>query len=152
MYEVREPLEIELLAIAQLGEEWHKESAFSHMEYNVSKVAALLSMSLVKKEMFVQVMIEKQTGKVVGLMWAELQESYFGRDKVANDWMLGVAKEHRGKCTNALFHLVNNYRAWAIESGARRIYLATTTGVEPEKTEATFERLGFHKIGTIHEA
>lgn len=152
MYEVREALEIELPALVELGEKWHQESAFRHMDYNVNIIRGLLHAALSSSDLFLHVIVEKSSGKIVGGMLAALQRTFFGNDRVANDMMLGIDKEHRGKCINALVVIVNKYREWAVDNGALRIYLGTSTGVDPEKTEKTFEMLGFRRIGTLHEA
>lgn len=153
MYEVREALEIEIPQLTDLGKELHEESAFSHMTFDPIKCGGWARFALDKpNQIFLKVIIEKATGKVVGLLLARVDQSYFGDDAVAHDMLLGVSKEHRGKSRNALVGLVNEYHAWAIKQGAKRVFLATYTGVNAEKTEQLFEYLGFHKIGTIHEA
>src|SRR5262245_27482452 len=91
-------------------------------------------------------------GHVVGFLLAQVWESFFGPDKVCNDLILVLDKEHRGRAFIAIQELVEQYHKWARENGAMRVYLSTTTGIEPEETAKFYEVLGFRQIGTIHEA
>lgn len=153
MYEVRAPLEIELPAIITMGETMHKQSAFAHMDFNKGRMLACLSNALEHSDrFFFEVILEKQHGSVVGVLWGGLQDNYFGSDVIASDLLLYITEEHRGHTFPALQRLVANYREWAIKHNARRIFLVSTSGIQPEKTEKLFEFLGFRRVGTVHEA
>ena len=153
MYEVRAPLEIELPSILIIGQQLHKVSAYSHMDFDKGKMLSSLSHSLEHPDrFFLQVILEKTHGTVVGVVWCMLQDNYFGSDYVASDLLVLISEEHRGPSFPALQRSVADYRKWAVERNARRIFLSTTTGIEPEKTEKMYEYLGFRRVGTIHEA
>ena len=153
MYEVREALEIEIPQLTALGKQLHEESAFSHMQYDEVMCGGWARFAMDKpNKIFLKVIIEKAHGKVVGILLAKMDQSYFGKDAIAHDMLLGIDKDHRGRCRDALVWLVNEYQAWAIKQGAKRVFLASYTNVEAERTEKLFEHLGFRKIGTVHEA
>lgn len=102
--------------------------------------------------LFLQAIIHIETEIPVGFLLACVTCSFFGPDLVANDLVLCIEPEYRGKCGMAIKQLTERYKNWARGVGAKRIYLATSTGIEPEHTRLAYEACGFHVIGTIHEA
>lgn len=150
-YRVRDATRDDIPSVILIGEQFHKESRYSHMDFSYEKVAeqAVVALEIPNKEFF---QVITYNDEVVGMLSATMDQTAFGIDAVAHDRMLGLAKEHRNKCFVALQKIIDNYHKWAREKGAKRIFLSTTTGVEPEKTAKLYETMGFHQVGTIHEA
>lgn len=151
-YTVRNAKLEDAKALAGLGKVLHAESAFAHMNFETVMVERFLHYAMTQENnWWVQVIVGDDDVPVGGMV-AEIVTTFFGEDCIAEDRTLMIAPEHRTKCSSALTLLVSNYFVWASSKGAKRIFLATSTGVDPEKTEKVYEALGFHKVGTIHEA
>lgn len=131
-----------------IGERIHQESAYSHMEYHYESVSQM-AVKLIK-DGFLQVIVFGK--EPVGFLAATIEQSFFGRDTVAMDRILALDLPHRSKCFMALEKIINNYHEWARKRGAKRIFLATTTGIDEEKVAKLYTAIGFNQIGTIHEA
>jgi GNAT superfamily N-acetyltransferase len=151
-YRVRVPEHGEIKYLVSMARRLHDNSAFRNMDFDEDQVERLGHMSLENKTMFLRIIEHAPTNVPVGLLLAVLQPSFFGRDLVANDMTLLVEEEHRGKCFDAIKYLTAMYRDWAQTLGAKRVYLGTSTGIDPERARKTFEACGFHQIGTLHEA
>lgn len=139
--------EIKLMVLA--GQELHHQSAYAHMDYDCGKVAQLAFVALQKPDQF---FIETITHNDVpiGLLFAGLSESYFGTDKMAKDLVFFVIPQAQGRCGDAMREMVENYRAWAIENGAKMITLGVSTQINAEKTRGLFEHMGFPQTGSLH--
>jgi hypothetical protein len=152
-YTVRFPRREEMRYLVSIGRRLHDNSKFRFMEYDEDRVMILGYTALDNPgHMFLMIIEDTEAEVPVGMLLAGLQQSYFGKDYVANDLLLLVEEEHRGRCMSALRRITALYREWAVERGARRVYLSTSTGVDPERTRVALEACGFHQIGTIHEA
>ena len=152
-YQVRLPRREEMRYLVGIGRRLHDNSKFRDMEYNEDRVMILGYTAMDHPQhMFLMIIEDTETEVPVGFLLAGLQQSFFGKDFVANDLTLVVEDEHRGRCMDALRRITALYREWALERGAKRIYLGTSTGVDPERTRAVFEACGFQQVGTLHEA
>lgn len=152
-YVVRLPVRGEINYLVGIGRRLHDKSKFRDMEYDEHRVAILGYTAMDNpNHMFLMVIEDTQQEVPVGMLLAGIQQSYFGKDFVANDLLLVVEEEHRGRCMDALRRITALYREWALSRGAKRIYLSSSTGIDPDKTRAAFEACGFHQIGTVHEA
>jgi hypothetical protein len=152
-YVVRAPDRTEIRYLVGIGRRLHDNSKFREMHYDEDRVMILGYTAMDNpNHMFLQVIEDTETEVPVGMLLAGLQQSYFGKDYVANDLLLVIEEEHRGRCMDALRRITALYREWALSRGAKRIYLSSSTGIDPEKTRAAFEACGFHQIGTLHEA
>ena|SRR5215471_18615919 len=151
LYRVREVKESDVSEIVELGAKLHAESLFSHMRYDEQRCKNVVRWAHEGNHGLWMRVVESG-GHVVGFLLAQAWESFFGPDKVANDLIMVIDKPHRGHAFIAIQEMVEQYHAWARKNGALRVYLSTTTGIEPEETAKLYETLGFRQIGTIHEA
>lgn len=138
--------------MASMGERLHKESLFSHMDYDEETFITFLRTMMQSPYGFFWCIVDQEQDIPIGMLLATLQKTYFGKDFIATDLILVVDKERRGTCGTAFVSLVNEYKQWAFKMGAKRVYLGSSSGVDPEATENILERAGFHKVGSIHEA
>jgi hypothetical protein len=136
-----------------MGKRLHEESLFRDMEYSEDAVTALGHVAREDTEhYFLHVIVDVEQEVPVGMLLAMLTPTYFGGDRIANDLLLMIEPAHRGHCGSALKEITSRYRNWGFHKGAKRVYLASTTGIEPERTRDIYEVCGFHQVGTIHEA
>lgn len=142
----------EIPYMVSMGKRMHAESKFAHMDFNEEETTAFVTKLLETPYAFFWVIVDQEQEVPIGMLIAAMQKSYFGKDFVANDFILMVEKEHRGSCGSALVSLIREYRQWAFKMGAKRVYLGTSTGIDAENTEALYQRVGFSKIGALYEA
>jgi len=135
-----------------MGKRLHAESMFSHMDYNEDELIGFVQQAMQSPYTFFWCIVDQEQEVPIGMLLATIQKSYFGKDFVANDLVIMVEKEHRGSCGSALASIINEYKQWAFKSGAKRVYLGTSTGIDPENAEALYKRVGFSKIGVLYEA
>ena len=82
---------------------------------------------------------------VIGALAGYVTEYAFCSELVASDQILYVVPRSRG--TLAAVRLIEAFRRWARDRGAREIVLGIMTGVDTRRTGELFERLGFEFAG-----
>lgn len=150
-YIVRQTRPEEIPHLIEMGRKLHGSSLFKDMDYDVDHTFSICNAALNYPDKFFFNVIAVDDVPV-GMLLAAMNVTFFGKDVVANDLLLFIEEEHRHMCGEALQEITRRYKHWATHYNARRIYLATTTGIEPERTREVFEKCGFHQVGTIHEA
>lgn len=85
--------------------------------------------------------VAEEDGKLVGIFIATIFSPYFNEEKIAADLLIYLRPEKRG--TNLFFRLVTYFEAWAESHDADEMSLAVSSGIHPEKTLASFQRLGY---------
>jgi hypothetical protein len=135
-----------------MGKRMYLESKFSHMDYDEDMLIGFVQEVIKSPYTFFWVIVDQENEVPIGMLFASIQKSFFGKDFVANDLVMMVEKEHRGSCGSALASLIKEYKRWAFRLGAKRVYLGTSTGIDPEATEELYRRVGFSKIGALYEA
>lgn len=135
----------DLDALVSIGAAMHEESRFSVLAYEPAKVRATLA-ALIGKQ---YVKVVERNGEVIGGFAGMVTPHWCSHNLVAYDFGLFMLKEHRGGGTAA--HLLNGFRKWALEKGAKLVTIGISTGVEIEKTRELYDRLQFKTIGYICE-
>lgn len=129
-----------------LAELMHAESSYRAHPFAIDKMASLFS-GLINGAGCL--FVSTTEGQVRGVMAGYCEESWFTPAKVAGEYGLYVAPEHRGG--RHAVGLVNAFRTWATEQGADLIQMGITTGITTERTAELYERLGFRRCGVIFE-
>lgn len=149
MYEVRDPRGSELDAIVALGEQVGQETIYSHLSYDKDKAANVIAGAILKqKGWFIKVIVEDD--KIVGGLLCWCGEETFTQDKIARDITIMLKKEHRGKCLQALVTMVEEYKKWAEEEGAKLIVLGASSGINTAGASRLFTKMGFKLTGVLH--
>lgn len=130
-------------ALIHLGARAHEESEYSLLTFSPEKCLQLFESSLVNPDVLIVVAV--LDGVLVGVLGAGVYAPYFSEERVSGDLLVYVAPEYRG--TMAFIKLVSQYVTWAKEHGAKLIFLRSSTGIEPEKTEKLYTKLGFINVG-----
>jgi GNAT superfamily N-acetyltransferase len=116
-----------------------------HLESRYSKYV----LDLEKVEAKVAALIESPIGIVLvtanGFLMGGVTDFWFGPAKYAFEWLLYVKPEARGSSEAPA--LVKAYAVRAKELGAVDVHIENTTGVEVEKVERLFTKLGFARVG-----
>lgn len=136
--------ERDLPACIHLGAMMHEESDYRAMEYSPEQCVALGRRAMADPDYVWLVAISGE--EAVGMIGGYVCRSFFGKDKVAQDFVVYVAPEHRGG--RAFIALVRAFVAWAEQAGARKIHLASSAAITD--VDRLYSRIGFDKIGSIY--
>ncbi len=132
----------------KLAKQMHAESSYGFLPFDEEKVEGLAGFAMDSEDYCILVAVD-DANKVYGFFLGVIVPYYFCNEGYAVDLALFVSPDKRGVC--AAQKLIAAFKQWAIAEGAREITLATSTGVEPERTAKLYERLGFPQIGTVHK-
>lgn len=139
----------DLDALRALGKTMHAESPrFSRLEYDASKVDAVLQIALADPRYFTLV-AEEEDGEIIGGFVGFMMEHWCSTDSVAQDLALFVRPDRRGGILAA--RLVKSFVYWAQDRGAKHIVLGISTGVKVEETASLYKSLGLKQFGYLFE-
>lgn len=132
------------LAIVEMGESMHHESAYRHLDYRYDKCMDLCMFVMENPDAQLGI-VAVEGAEIIGMFGGYVVPYFFGADLVAMDWLLYVKPEHRGG--SAAVKLLRHYEAWAREKGAKQAVLGISTEIATDRTLQFYERMGFRRIG-----
>lgn len=151
MYLVRDALPMEVFRLVEISEKVLSESTYAHMKFDKEKTANYIFDGIKKRDgWFLRVIVNEDRNEIVGGLLCICEPTLFGPDKVAYDITIMMDEEHRGRCVRQLVQVVDEYKSWAIEQGAKLIKLGVSSGINIDKASLFFEQLGFKRIGAMH--
>ena len=115
------------------------ESEFSDAELDVAALYKML------QSPDVVYFLAIDDGKIAGSIGGVAHKYFFSSRLRVSDLGFYVEPEYRG--SRAAIKLVRALESWAKERGIEDIYLGQTTGIEVEKTQQFYERLGYKIVG-----
>lgn len=130
--------------VVALGLKAHEESIYGVIEFSEEK-SSLLFDAVVYDAYRCSYVAEKD-GVIVGLFLGSLCDYPYGFGIIASDNLVYVNAEHRG--SGVFKRLVDRYFAWAKNAGATVILLSQTSGINVDRTEGLYTKLGMAKVGT----
>lgn len=90
-----------------------------------------------------------QDGKVVGFLWAvACYPVPWSTHTAADCWMFYVHPDYRGALH--AFRLMRAYKVWAEVMECREVRISTASGLDTERVEAMFSKLGYKPLGTTY--
>ncbi|HEY4116750.1 MAG TPA: GNAT family N-acetyltransferase [Byssovorax sp.] len=143
---VREVSAGDLRTVVALARRMHAESAFAFLAFDVGSVTSGFEAVVGREDHFGAV--AERGARVVGFIAGRLAHYPFSREILASDLAFYVAPEARA--STAAVRLVRALWTWAESKGARELSLASSSGVEVERLEQFYGRLGLAKMGSIH--
>lgn len=136
----------DLLELVKIGAIFHKESCYRDTEFDPYIYAEFLK-GVITMPNYCAAVIE-QDGKIVAHLLAMVSPFFWNTQPCARDIVVYVNPEKRG--TRAFVMLVKEFERWAAEKGAvMPKIVGISTGIDIEKTRASYERLGYTCIGSI---
>lgn len=136
-------------ALLVLGERMHAESPrFCHLTFSRARTEQTLLNLIGNPNAFLWVAESEE--QVYGGLAAIAVPHWASEDLIATDLALFIDPARRGSLSAV--RLVNCYRCWASELGAKIIQMGVTTQVNTEETAQLLERLGMTRCGVILEA
>lgn len=93
------------------------------------------------------VIVAVEDGQIIGYLWAAAHLlAPWSPVLVSSDYLFYVMPEHRG--SRAAMRLIYAYKEWACEVGCVEVRLSVASGINHDRTERLFERLGFHRYAS----
>ena len=120
-------------------DEMHSTTNYSRLDYNREKTAKSFK-SLVDRNQFIYITDEC-------LMLGTADETFFGDSVIANDCLIYVKKDYRGKGHSAL--AINQFVKWAEEIGVDSIMIGQSSGVSNQEFASVAKSCGFKKQGEV---
>lgn len=122
----------------------HGESRYAFLPFEEARVESVLDSYMHETQR--SCALAAVAGEtVIGAVAGYVTEYAFCSELVASDQIVYVAPRSRG--TLAAVRLIEGFRRWARDRGARELVLGITTGVDARRTGELFERLGFEFAG-----
>ena len=138
----------DLPRLITLGRDMHNESIYKDIEWD-DDIVHNLGMAAIHDNRYLLLVAETEEDGIIGFFLGFYTTYFFSRECIAQDMALFVSSDKRGYM--AAKKLIDEYTLWAIRIGCREVCLASSTGINPAKTGALFERLGFNHIGGIYK-
>jgi GNAT superfamily N-acetyltransferase len=145
---IRPARQDDLPQLLELGRRMHQESVYRDFEFCERRLTSYLAMVLDTPGRYCLHVAERE-GRIVGFLAGYLEPFLFGRETVAHDTAFFVDRSQRG--TTTAKRLIDAFRGWARERGARELCLGVSSGIEPERVGAFYERLGLSRAGAIYK-
>ena len=133
--------------ILTLCKTMHEESSYSKIEPDKEKTHLFIEQEINNGDSHFLVLLNEEI--IVGIFLGKVVSYFFSNDLQAMDYLLYIKKENRG--TIGALKLLKSYIQWAKEQGVKEIVLSSTTGVNLDRTEGIYRKLGFHKVGVMYK-
>lgn len=143
---VRPAKRADLTAIMELGKLLHAESRYRTLSFSPTKVSDTFN-TLLKGAGCV--FVAELKGKIVGGIAGWLSPTWYGVEQSLMEVALFITPEHRhGAVAESL---IMAFVSFGKRQGCTLIQSGVVSGVEQEKTEALYQRLGGQKHGSLYE-
>ena len=147
MLSIRKAKKSDVNELFDLCVEMHKEGIYQKIEINQEKLSNFLLSKINHRESLLLVLADDD--KLVGLFIGDIVAYFFSSEKLALDTIFYIVKSKR-KSLGAM-KLLTAYFDWANSHNVREICLSSTNGVEVEKIERMYIKLGFDKVGIMYK-
>ena len=134
--------------LVEMGSRMHSESAYSFLPFDRDKVRRLILGHIADTETQC-VFVAESGGMIIGMIGGYLTDYFFCEERLACDTVLFVDQTNRG--TSAAARLIEAFREWAVQRGARELSLGVTTEIRAEQVGRFYEWLGFRRAGAIYK-
>ena len=140
MLQTRHATEEDRLDLFKLCIQMHKETDFRHFPINPEKLLNNLGHWIHSGLSLLVV----DDGKIVGMLFASIRNSWFSDDNYAAEDILYVLPEYRG--TRAAFMLVRGLNHWVKQIGIKHLTAGVSTGTGPG-AERLYKHFGMNHMG-----
>lgn len=146
---IRDATPDDVPALVELGRQMAAESPrFSRLTYSPAKLDALFRMLIASPDGLL--LVAESKGDRVGVMACMVADHWCAEGRMAMEFGLFIAPQHRGGMSAA--RMIRRYVQWARERGAADIGLGISTGVHAEQTASFYNALGLRPVGMLFEA
>ena len=127
----------------------HEEGSYANISLDKKKLQRYLIKNINNNNSLVLILKNKVSTDIEGLLVAEIVEYFFSLELLAIDSLFFIRKEKRK--TIGAMKLLKAYFEWAKSHNVTEITLSSTNGVEVEKLEKMYAKLGFNKVGFMYK-
>lgn len=132
--------------LVKLGKKMHSEGEYSFLPYSKQKCRDLgKKIKLIDNA---NIWVAEVDGKVIGMYIAIVTEYFFNYEKIAQDYLLYIDKEHR-KDIKIPIRLVKKAEAWAREQGAKEFCPGSSMNFSSGKLEKFYNFMKFKTVGHL---
>lgn len=129
-----------------LGREMHRESRFRTLPFDEDRLGRSLAAAVDdSRGVYFLALARASGGKVVGGMFAVVEQPFFTSAIIANNYAFFVRPPYRG--SSAALKLLTAFRRWAGKRGVRELHVHQTGGVENQRFDRMMRRAGFEHAG-----
>jgi len=151
VYTVRDARDIEVFQLVDISKLVLAESpTYKDMIFDAEKSANYIYSAIMKHDGWFLRVIADENNRIVGGLLGCMETTVFGPDKIAYDVTIMMETAHRGRCVKQLVQVVQEFKQWGIDNGAKLIKLGVSSGINIEKASMFFEHMGFERIGALH--
>lgn len=147
MLYTREAKKNDIDEIFMLCYEMHKEGFYQKIPIDKVKLIDFLFNKICHKNSLLIVLVDND--KLIGFFIGDIVEYFFSLEKFAIDTIFYIIKPKR-KSFGAI-KLLQAYFNWANSYNIKEICLTSTNGVETEKIEMMYRKLGFNRVGFMYK-
>lgn len=148
MVKVRNAVEADVDQLVEMGRAFHKESPrYNRLTFSGEKVAALIRWAIASTMVCPAeggILVAEKDGTIVGMMGGFVMQPWFSEDRIASDYGIYIAPEHRGSGKIALL-LVRAFEAWAASKGVTELSPGVTADINAEQVIRFYEKLGYER-------
>lgn len=130
------------LKILELGQQLHAESKYHDSEYNKERCWAILEATQTNPNLFIAFDAEFK-----GFIIIQLSTHYFSGELWAADLAFYIKPEYRNGTLSK--RLLDSAEKWAKEKGATELTIYHNTGINTDKAQGFFNRVGYNTAGYI---
>ncbi len=145
---VREMRRTDVDRCVELGAMMHQEGVYRHLPYDVEHTKTIAEACAGDSGVY-KCFVAEDDGIVFGMIAGYLTGVFFSpKYLLAHDMVLYVQPEFRGHGT-VVVRLIKSFEKWAKASGAFRVLLGITVGINDEQAEGLYARLGYKLAGQV---
>jgi len=133
--------------IIDLCTEMHNEGYYKNISIVYSKLKIYILEKINNNNSLI--LILESHSSTIGMFIADIVEYFFSDETISIDNLFFITKPERK--FNGAKKLLDAYFEWAIAHNVKEITLSTTNGVEVEKIEKMYSKLGFTKVGIMYK-
>ena len=122
----------------------HAESIHANMELSERRLRATVTSPSVRAYLIYKG--DRPIGTAAGIIW----HPFFSVEMMVKDVWIFIQPQDRGMTGGrAVLSFIRELEAWAAVSGARKVILESSTGVQTAKTEGIYNKLGYLSVGVV---
>lgn len=152
-YIVRDAREEEVDEITTIIGEILGETIYSALTFDHDMCANMVMGAILKQSgWFLRLVADEQSDKAVGGLLGWCGQFITSKDKIAHDVAMMIQLQHRGRCIRQFLQVVDEYKTWAHNDGAKIVKIGVSSGLKIDAFVELFERVGWKRTGAIMTA
>lgn len=149
-YTVRDAHTEEVDNITHIIEEVLSGTIYSTLSFDHDMCANMVMCGILKQQgWFLRVIADEKNDKAVGGLLGWCGEFICSKDKIAHDVAMMIQQQHRGRCIRQFLQVVEEYKTWALNEGAKVVKIGVSSGLKIDAFVELFERVGWTRTGAI---